>query len=269
MDFIEENIYKDKFGIYGIKNKINNKVYVGQTGDRFVRRYWHHCWKLKDNSHDNVYLQNAWNKYGECNFDFFVIKIINDKNQEILDEMEKHYIKKYRKLGLSYNILDGGGGRNGVPMSKNAKQIIGEKNRVNMTGKKLSEETKSKMSLTHKSNYRNHKRHNRNNVLDENIAFKAKKLLMNGIPAKDVAKKLNVTYGSINGIISNNAWSVVYVDGWEDFLKNKETTYRLKKEDAEKIRELYNNGSSIKELCNIYQKTRHTISNIVHYRTFK
>ena len=37
MQFIDENIYKDKIGIYGIKNLITNKIYVGQTGESFKK----------------------------------------------------------------------------------------------------------------------------------------------------------------------------------------------------------------------------------------
>ena len=80
MKFINQEEYKDNYGIYGIVNKINGKTYVGQTGERFLRRYWHHQWKLRDNSHDNDYLQNAWNKYGEDNFEFIILEVVNDQN---------------------------------------------------------------------------------------------------------------------------------------------------------------------------------------------
>lgn len=90
MDFINEELFKNDFGIYGIRNKINNFTYVGQTGENFQRRYWHHRWKLNNNSHDNQYLQNAWNKYGKDNFEFCVLEIVSDK--DLLDDKEIEYI---------------------------------------------------------------------------------------------------------------------------------------------------------------------------------
>ena len=88
MEFINKEKYKDNYGIYGIINKINGKVYVGQTGERFLRRYWHHQWKLRDNSHDNIYLQNAWNKYGGDNFEYVVLEVAEDLNETLEDTKE-------------------------------------------------------------------------------------------------------------------------------------------------------------------------------------
>ena len=54
-------------GIYKIKNKVNGKVYIGQS-IRIEKRWIDHKKTLRSNSHRNIYLQNAWNKYGEENF---------------------------------------------------------------------------------------------------------------------------------------------------------------------------------------------------------
>lgn len=51
MIFIDESKFKKEIGIYKIVNLVNGKVYIGQTGQNFQRRYWHHQWKLKNNSH--------------------------------------------------------------------------------------------------------------------------------------------------------------------------------------------------------------------------
>lgn len=59
MEFIDKDIYKDQSGIYQIRNLINDKIYIGQTTMRFVKRYWHHQWKLTENTHDNKHLQTA------------------------------------------------------------------------------------------------------------------------------------------------------------------------------------------------------------------
>ena len=149
------SIYKE-YGIYGIKNKVNNKIYVGKTMMNFGDRWNCHKSQLRGGYHDNPHLQNSWNKYGEDNFEFIIIH--NCKNNEDVDQvnlLEIEYIKHYRDLGLSYNIHDGGDGGLllGKHLSEETKRKIGEKNRINMTGRKASEKTKQKMSESHRKFY--------------------------------------------------------------------------------------------------------------------
>lgn len=152
---IKISIYKE-YGIYGIKNKVNNKIYVGKTMMNFGDRWDCHKSQLRGRYHDNPHLQNSWNKYGEDNFEFIIIH--NCKNNEDVDQvnlLEIEYIKHYRDLGLSYNIHDGGDGGLllGKHLSEETKRKIGEKNRINMTGRKASEKTKQKMSESHRKFY--------------------------------------------------------------------------------------------------------------------
>ena len=61
------NIMK-KFGIYKITCKVNNKIYIGSTEVCFKQRFKKHKQRLRNNYHENDYLQKSWNKYGEDNF---------------------------------------------------------------------------------------------------------------------------------------------------------------------------------------------------------
>ena len=45
MDFEDRNVYKDYIGIYVIRNKITNSVYVGQTRQKFIKRYFLHSYR--------------------------------------------------------------------------------------------------------------------------------------------------------------------------------------------------------------------------------
>ena len=60
-------------GIYRIVNKTNGKFYVGSSDD-IQRRFSRHKLDLSKNRHDNPHLQNAWNKYGDGNFEFEVVR---------------------------------------------------------------------------------------------------------------------------------------------------------------------------------------------------
>lgn len=250
MEFINQEEYKDNYGIYGIVNKINGKTYVGQTSERFLRRYWHHQWKLRDNSHDNDYLQNAWNKYGEDNFEFIILEVVND--QKLLDELEIKYIAKYKNQGKSYNMLLGGGGRRGFSMSEHTKKIIGDKNRQNMLGKKHSEETKRKMSETRSG--RHVERHT--DILNKDIVREIKLLLIGGKKASEIAKELEIDYKLINNLIANNTWKTVVVDGWDEYRKNRKTYKRLTKKDHKEIYKLhFDEGYSEQQLAEMYNRT--------------
>mgnify|MGYP000886959842 CR=1 FL=1 len=59
-------------GVYQIVNKLNGHKYIGSSINIWTR-WGRHLSDLRKNKHDNNYLQNAWNKYGEDNFEFGVL----------------------------------------------------------------------------------------------------------------------------------------------------------------------------------------------------
>lgn len=147
-----KDIYKT-FGIYRITNTINGKSYIGKTGMNFGDRWDCHRAQLNGGYHDNPHLQRSWNKYGADAFEFAVVEKVDDI--ELLNDLERMYIKQYREAGECYNINDGGDGGFllGSHLSDETKRKIGEKNRVNMKGRKASAETRKKMSKSQKKRY--------------------------------------------------------------------------------------------------------------------
>lgn len=139
------SLYK-RTGIYAIRNKITGKAYIGQTAMNFGDRRDCNFAKLRHNKHDNHNLQEDFNKYGENNYEFVVLEELFDCSS--IDEREKFWISRYKEEKLSYNISEGGKGALGVHLSDETKRKIGEKNRINMLGRKASPETKVKMSKT-------------------------------------------------------------------------------------------------------------------------
>jgi hypothetical protein len=87
--YSDERVYIKK-GIYAIRNKINQKIYIGSTGVTFIKRWHIHSNQLRTNTHANYKLQRAWNKYGEDAFEFIIVEVI-ECDEEIL-AVEQYYI---------------------------------------------------------------------------------------------------------------------------------------------------------------------------------
>lgn len=95
----------DKGVIYKIENAVDGKVYIGQTVRNYKRRMYEHIRKLRKGYHDNCFLQNAWNKYGEK---AFIFSTVVESCIEDLDDLEVKWISFYKEKGLSYNLESGG-----------------------------------------------------------------------------------------------------------------------------------------------------------------
>jgi group I intron endonuclease len=137
-----------KMVIYKIVNKINNKIYVGQTSRDIFKR-------LHDHSMSDMIIGRAIRKYGIQSFDVSVIDVAVDK--QTLNEKEKYWIKKLNSLSPNgYNISVGGtGGNLGEIVNKKIGDTIrgrkhSEETLKKMRGKKRSRETREKMCHPHK-----------------------------------------------------------------------------------------------------------------------
>lgn len=91
--------------IYKIENKVNGKVYIGQTKVCFYHRKRAHLYELRSETKRNIKLQSAWNKYGEKNF---IFSIIGEFPFSLLDKKEIYYIAKYDSFRNGYNMTVGG-----------------------------------------------------------------------------------------------------------------------------------------------------------------
>lgn len=94
-----------KKGIYIIKNKVNNKVYIGQSKN-LGQRYASHIRRIKTKTHYNEILQRAFEKYGIDNFEYSILEEVLEDN--ILNEREKYWIDFYGGINCEsvYNLKD-------------------------------------------------------------------------------------------------------------------------------------------------------------------
>ena len=94
--------------IYIIKNKLNDKVYIGQTTTNIKTRFNQHC-KNSTLKSRHYKLYNAIKKYGKDKFYIEILEQGVDINK--LDEREIYYIEKYNSYLKGYNSTKGGDGR--------------------------------------------------------------------------------------------------------------------------------------------------------------
>jgi group I intron endonuclease len=132
-------------GIYKISNTANGKIYVGSAvhiGQRW--RYHRSC--LRRNKNRSIYLQAAWNKYGEPSFVFSVLEYVEDKSKLI--EREQYWIDELRAAvkGIGYNISPTAGSTLGVKQTEETRRKV----QAAKTGWRHSAEARVRMSIAQK-----------------------------------------------------------------------------------------------------------------------
>lgn len=129
--------------IYCIENTFNKKKYIGKTICSFNIRKKNHINTLKAGKHANFHLQRAWDKYGENNFNFYILE---ECDKDKIDEREIYWIKSLDTQKNGYNITSGGGGTSGWIASEETR----EKHKQSMLN--MSNETRQKLSEKAKGN---------------------------------------------------------------------------------------------------------------------
>ena len=89
-------------GIYLIRNIKNGKFYIGSAVN-FKSRWRNHRHKLRLNRHENLHLQNAWNKCGE---QLFIFEIDMECPIDKLKQIEQVYLDIYVGRPECYNIAN-------------------------------------------------------------------------------------------------------------------------------------------------------------------
>lgn len=154
-----------KFKVYKYTLKNDGRIYIGQT-----------CCSLKERAGSNGYrykgsekFYHAIQKYGWQNFEVEIIK--DNLTCDEANTLETEMIQKYNSIEDGFNLAQGGGNRipteqtrlkqslakrgqknnrYGVKLSQQTKRKIGEANKISLLGKHHSDQTKEKMSLSHR-----------------------------------------------------------------------------------------------------------------------
>ena len=94
--------------IYKIINKVNGKMYIGQTIN-FQKRIKDHFKDLEEGKHHSVKLQRAYDKYGKDNF-YYEYKLVEIDSHDDLLRLEMEEIDKCDSYNNGYNMTLGGDG---------------------------------------------------------------------------------------------------------------------------------------------------------------
>lgn len=226
-------------GIYEIRNKVNGKQYIGRS-KKLNKRLYNHKNLLVNNSHYNVHLQRAWNKYGGDNFKF---GLLMKCREQIIVFVEQYWIDKLNSYREGYNrrkdAREGGVSGEDASNWKGGKDTVecdycgnvfkvypSENNKYNFckrkcfnnyqkeinfrSGKSLSEKTKNRISKG-----QNDKRgeNGPNANLTKNEVKEIKRLLKKGnLTYKDIANKFNTSTANINAIQQERSWTHIKID---------------------------------------------------------
>jgi len=198
-------------GIYKITCTATNKIYVG-SAINLSKRKNNHFHSLKKNKHENSYLQNSFNKYGESFFIFETLEIVQKDNLIICEQKWIDVLKEQYEL---YNLNMIAGSFLGRKHTDETKKKLS----VFRTGQKVSEEVKLKISNSLKDReFSNTHRENlaiksrgennaRSTLTSEQVILIRNKYIPNEYGYRKLAKEFNTTVSTIEKIITRKRWN--------------------------------------------------------------
>lgn len=153
------------YTIYVHENKVNGKLYIGQTSQKVERR-----WLNGEGYRTQSYFYNAIQKYGWNNFNHIIL--FENLSLDEANIIEEYLIKKYKTLDRKHGYNRKFGGENyhvnvdaKNRMSKRHANFSGKNNPH--YGKSHSEETRKRISQTKKEKYskENHPMYGKNHSI--------------------------------------------------------------------------------------------------------
>lgn len=191
--------------LYKIKNKINNKVYIGKTYNTIYQRYQEHIENAFKKKEDTK-LYNDMRKYGIENFE---IILLGQYEEYELEYQEIEEIKKHNSWKEGYNQSAGGEGL--YKNQERDKNIIFDFKNNHLSIDKLSKKYKTTKNIIHKILYRNNVQDYINSLkpiamFDENgdyiktFSCLIELIEITGYDSKIITSCLNDKYKTYNGL---------------------------------------------------------------------
>jgi len=231
-------------GLYTIKNKVNQKIYVGSSNN-INKRWVMHKIALRKGCHANHHLQSSWSKYGEESFEFSIL--IECSEVELLLK-ESEAIKKYKDENPS--IL-------------------------------YNQDCPSNLSYIRRPP--KGESHYNAKLKRKQVHFIRANIIRLSLHPNIIAEALSISTSTMMDILKNRSWedsdyeaSLIFYRNTEYLreLQNKYTGMsashrKLDLEKVKNIRERHRNGDKTKDIANSYQLNIKTIRNVLNGKTWK
>lgn len=187
--------------IYKATNKVNGKVYIGQTKTTLKARIWKHKGTYLHKDYSHLCFYKALKEYGLDSFEWEIIETVYTSQE--LNEREKYWIDHYKSFGEGgYNSTNGGIGIGGHKHSMEAKN----KMRESQLGIKRTDENRSKKSIA-MTGVNNGSKSGLAKLNDDDVRA-IKEMLSEGITKqKDIAAMFNVNKSTITLIKKGTRWA--------------------------------------------------------------
>lgn len=186
-------------GIYLIRNKVNQKVYVGSSFN-CEGRFTKHFNMLKKGRHFNEYFQNSFNKYGVENFETYILEVV--ENEDDLLQKEEDWIEFYNGFDRNhgFNVQ--------IPTRTRISQEVKDKISVTMSGRQFSEShiralSQAKKGIPWPENRKKVPKGGYASKLTFAEAEEIRESRKKGVSYKEVCIKYNITEGTYYNIINN------------------------------------------------------------------
>lgn len=214
-------------GIYCISN--SKYFYIGQSVDIY-RRWNRHRWELKNDKHKNKIMQNVYNLHKEE--DPFEYAIIKESTAEELNKLEKEFVIEYYYKFPDKRCMNIADPEKCYTSNPETRQKIS----MAMTGRRLSEETKAKMSESRKGQKHEWSRKKMVQMDTEGNVIK----IWDSI--KDAETKLNIRYHKKNKLCGGYQWQ-----SYEEWLEKPKGKVQHKHNITDTVKQFDLQGNLLNE----------------------
>lgn len=248
------------FSVYRITNLVNNKIYIGKTGQNPpIKRWYEHTYKSRNVKNHNRPLYASMAKRGIDKFTFEIIAEANSFENISIMEVDciKQYDSKNKKNG--YNLTDGGEGGEliGYKHSEQTKlnMSIAQQNRI------LSEETLERLKIAgRKGKGRKHSADAKKRISVKNKAWRKNNKFEHSEETKIKMSKANT--GSNNPFYGKKHTEESLEK--QKLIHRKNAKRKLSENDIVNIKLLKSNGLIYKEIANIFNCSIDTICDAIN-----
>lgn len=197
-----------KTGVYQIRNKVNGKRYIGSAAGKngFDGRWRVHLHHLRNSTHANKHLQNAWNKYNAEAFAFEIVE--RCKPSECIIREQHHLDVKQPK----YNINPNASSRLGAKLSSETKAKISQAH----LGKKATPEVAARLRTLRCGKTNGVKQKRAASIANRGSKAPSAKLnesqvreirsLFGQITQRDIANRFSVSEATVSMIKTRKNW---------------------------------------------------------------